>query len=108
MRGPEDVDVEVLWSIEGDAWVGTLGRPDDLSRDAGGAVRHSFEVELLLRATDWHVEMSHVARGAFEREHIQAADPEEAMARAADLLLAFRAKCEAPFDDEREAPPSPG
>ena len=52
--------------------------------------------------------MSHAARGAFEREHIQAADPEEAMARAAELLLAFRAKCEAPFDDEREAPPSPG
>src|SRR4051794_32615457 len=100
MRGPEDVDVEVLWSIEGDAWVGTLGRPDGLS---GAAARHGFEVELLLRATDWHVEMSHVARGAFEREHIQAADPEEAKARAADLLLAFRAKCEAPYNDEREA-----
>ena len=107
MRGPEDVDMEVLWSIEGDAWVGTLGRPDDLPRDAGAAARHGFEVELLLRATDWHVEMSHTARGAFEREHIQAADPEEAKARAADLLLAFRAKCEA-SSDEREAPPSLG
>jgi hypothetical protein len=57
---------------------------------------------LLLRATDWHVEMSRAARGAFEREHIQAADSEEAKARAADLLLAFRAKCETPFDEEPE------
>ena len=108
MNKPAVAASEVLWSIEGDAWVGTLGRPDDLSRDAGAAARHGFEVELLLRATDWHVEMSHTARGAFEREHIQAADPEEAKARAADLLLAFRARCEATFDEEREAPPSLG
>jgi hypothetical protein len=85
------VDVEVLWSMEGDAHVGTLGRPDVLSRDAGAAAHHGFEIELLLRAADWYVEMSHSARRAFKREHIQAADPEEVKARVADWLLASRA-----------------
>src|SRR5215212_2865959 len=50
MNKPPVAASEVLWSIEGDAWVGTLGRPDDLSHDAGAAARHGFEVELLLRA----------------------------------------------------------
>jgi hypothetical protein len=85
-----------------------LGRSDDLSRDARAVTRHCFEVELLIRATDWHVQMSHAARKAFEYEHIQAASPEEAKAKAkaADMLLAFRAKCEAHFDSANEGPPA--
>jgi hypothetical protein len=38
--------------------------------------------------------MSHVARGAFDCEHIQAADADEAKAEAADLLRAFSARIE--------------
>ncbi len=57
-------------------------------------MRDGFEVELLLRATDWHVEMSHEASGGFQREHIQAADADEAKAEAADLLRAFSARIE--------------
>jgi hypothetical protein len=87
MREIAEVEAGVLWSREGDAWAGipAMGSPNH-----GG--RQDFQVELLLRATDWHVEMSHVLRGAFEREYIQAADAEDAKARAANLLLAFRAK----------------
>jgi len=96
--GAEEADV--LWSREGDAWVGILGAGRHSNRDDGWTGRDDFEVELLLRATDWHVEVSYAARGAFEREHIQAGDVEEAKARAADLLHAFRTKCEAPIDDE--------
>ena len=102
MRGPkpEHVTEEVQWSREGDAWVGTLGARDYRSWDEGGMGRDGFEVELLLRATDWHVEVSHAARGACEREHVQAADVEEAKASAADLLRAFRAKSEEANDGD--------
>ena len=84
MHGPIDVSTGVLWSLEGDAWVGV---------PASGS-HQGCEVELLLRATDWHAEMSHAVRGAFEREYIQAADAEEAKTKAADLLLAFKARVE--------------
>ena len=90
MCGPEHTAADVQWSQEGDAWVGTLGARDYPSWDEGGMGHDGFEVELLLRATDWHVEVSHAARGAFEREYIQAADADEAKARAADLLFAFQ------------------
>jgi hypothetical protein len=106
MHGPEHVSEEVQWWQEGDAWLGTLGGRDYPSWDEGGIGRGGFEVEVLLRATDWHIEMSHPAWGAFEREHIQAADAEEAKSRAADLLRAFRAKREAHFDGDREVHPS--
>jgi hypothetical protein len=95
-------EANVLWSREGDAWVGVLGVGKHPNRDDGRPGRNDFEVELLLRATDWQVEVSYAARGAFKREHIQAGDVEEAKAWAADLLHAFRAKCEAPIDDELE------
>ena len=87
MREPEHTAADVWWSQEGDAWVGTLDG------------REGWEVELLLRATDWHIEVSHLARGAFEREHIQAADAEEAKATAADRLRAFWSRCKAPAAD---------
>jgi hypothetical protein len=89
----------MVWSLEGDAWVGVPSTAGQHARGCGD--RHGCEVELLLRATDWHVEMSHVARGEFERQYIQASDAEEAKAKAADLLRAFQAKCEAPIGDER-------
>jgi hypothetical protein len=82
MHEPTEAGTDVLWSQEGDAWVGV---PTSGSR-------RGCEVELLLRATEWHVEMSHAACGAFEREYIQAADADEAKARAADLLFAFQAR----------------
>ena len=82
MHEPTESGTDVLWSQEGDAWVGV---PTSGSRQG-------CEVELLLRATEWHVEMSHAARGAFEREYIHAADADEAKARAADLLFAFQAR----------------
>jgi hypothetical protein len=74
--------------------VGVLGRRDHLSPGAAWTGRDGFEMELLLRATDWHIEESHGASGGFCREHIQAADVEEAKARAADRLCAFRAEVE--------------
>ena len=88
MHGPTDDD-EVLWSREGDAWVGVLRgeRPDG---EAAGHDGH--EVEVLLRAEDWQVEVSHAPSGEFAREHVQAADEEEAKARAADLLRSFRTR----------------
>jgi|SRR4051812_11225345 hypothetical protein len=100
MHEPTGVEPEVVWSQEGDAWVGVLGRWDHASQDAAWAGRDGFEVELLLRATDWHVEVSHDASGGFCREHIQAADAEEAKAKAADLLHAFKAKVEGPIESD--------
>jgi hypothetical protein len=94
MHGALGAEAEVQWSQEGDAWVGVLGADGHADPDTREVGRDSFEVELLLRATDWHVEMSHVARGAFDCEHIQAADADEAKAKATDLLRAFRAKIE--------------
>ena len=89
MHGPIDVSTDVRWSREGDAWIGV-----PVSDDCKAGSRQGCEVELLLRATDWHVEMSHVARGTYEREYIQAANAEEAKTKAANLLLAFRARVE--------------
>lgn len=94
MHGPKGGAAEVLWSREGDAWIGVLGDCNDVSPGTWPTRRQGSEVELLLRATDWHVEMSHAARGAFEREYIQASNAEEAKSKAANLLLAFRAKIE--------------
>jgi hypothetical protein len=94
MRHTKGVDTEVQWSQECDAWVGTFAERDHPSRNPGGAAQDGFEVEVLLRAEDWHVEVSHYASGGFQREHIQAADAEQAKARAADLLRAFRARAE--------------
>src|SRR3954452_10429922 len=105
MHGRVGIEAEVLWWREGDAWVGVFGGHDNPSRDAGGSERTGFEGELLLRATDWHVELSHAARGAFERKHIQAADADEAKARAADLLCTFRAKVEGATDSGRVGQP---
>jgi len=85
-------DAEVLWSQEGDAWVGTLCGKDAPSPDDPGSRRNAFEAELLLRATDWQVEMWHAPHGAFEREHIAAADLAEARVKAATLLCAFRSR----------------
>src|SRR5918997_2509502 len=93
MHGPLDAE-EVRWSREGDAWVGVLGARGDPGWDAGAIREDAFEVEVLLRAEDWHVEVSHAASGGFERRHVRAADAEEAKARAADLLRAFRAGTE--------------
>jgi hypothetical protein len=92
MREPREVDMEVYWSQEGDAWIGTFEEHHKPSRQARVMGQNDFEVEVLLRAEDWHVEVSHYASGQFQREHIQAADAEEAKARAADLLRTFRAK----------------
>ncbi len=88
MRRPAEDD-EVLWSREGDAWVGVLRG----ERPYGEAAGHDgHEVEVLLRAEDWQVEVSHAPSGEFAREHMQAADEDEAKARAAALLRAFRAR----------------
>ena len=106
MHEPRAVEAEVLWSQEGDAWIGVLGASSQPSKETAGTVRDGFEVELLLRATDWHIEVSHAARGAFQREHIQAADLEEAKAKAADLLRAFRTKVERATDSKREDHPT--
>ena len=72
------MDVKVYWSQEGDAWVGTFEEHHRPSRPARVMGQNDFEVEVLLRAEDWHVEVSHYASGQFQREHIQAADAEEA------------------------------
>ena len=66
MHGPLDAE-EVRWSREGDAWVGVLGARGDPGWDAGAIREDAFEVEVLLRAEDWHVEVSHAASGGFER-----------------------------------------
>jgi len=95
-----DAEAEVLWSQEGHAWVGTLCREGDLCLDQPGRRRDAFEVELLLRATDWQVEMWHVARGAFAREHIEAADLAEARVKAATLLCDFKNKVAEACDSE--------
>jgi hypothetical protein len=87
MHGPAD-DEEVVWSREGDAWVGVLGADPEL----GAAGQDGYEVEVLLRAEDWQVEVSHPPSGGFERRQVPAADEDEAKARAADLLRAFRAR----------------
>ncbi len=59
----------------------------------GRAAGHDgHEVEVLLRAEGWQVEVSHAPSGEFAREHVQAADEEEAKARAADLLRSFRTR----------------
>jgi hypothetical protein len=91
MHGPAEDDEEVLWSREGDAWVG-VPRGDGTDPEAGAAGHDGFEVEVLLRAEDWQVEVSHAPSGGFERRQVQAADDEEAKAKAADLLRAFRAR----------------
>ncbi len=88
MHGPVD-DEEVVWSREGDAWVGVLRgeRPDG---EAAGHDGH--EVEVLLRAEDWQVEVSHPPSGGFERRQVRAADEEEAKTKAAGVLREFRAR----------------
>jgi hypothetical protein len=91
MSGRAHGNEDVLWSWEGDAWVGVPRgeRPDG---DAGTAGHDGYEVEVLLRAEDCQVEVSHAPSGEFARKHVQAADEDEAKARAADLLSAFRAR----------------
>src|SRR3954447_367696 len=95
-----DAKAEVLWSQEGDAWVGTLCGEGDSCLDGPGNRRDAFEVELLLRATDWQVEMRHAAHGAFAREHIETADLAEARVTAATLVCDFRNKIAAACDSE--------
>ena len=64
MREPREVDAEVYWSQEGDAWVGTFEEHHQPSRQVRVMGQNDFEVEVLLRAEDWHVEVSHYASGA--------------------------------------------
>ncbi len=90
MHGPAE-DEEVVWSREGDAWVG-VPRGECRDPEAGAAGHDGHEVEVLLRAEGWQVEVSHAPSGEFAREHVQAADEEEAKARAADLLRSFRTR----------------
>jgi hypothetical protein len=89
MSGRNGLAAEVLWSQEGSAWIGVLGETGNPVQGARESAPGGFEVELLLRAEGWHVEMSHTTGEAFECEHIEAEDPEEARAKAADLLCAF-------------------
>jgi len=98
MHEAVDAEAEVLWLQEGDAWVGTLCGEGDPCLDNPGSRRDAFEVELLLRATDWQVEMWQAARGAFAREHIEAADLAEARVKAATLLCDFRNRITAACD----------
>jgi hypothetical protein len=88
----EAEDAEVRWSREGDAWIGVLDGADDPRRagaDRDVAGHDGPEVEVLLRAEDWQVEVSHAACGDFARENLAAADAEEAKAKAAALLRAY-------------------
>ena len=98
MGGPAGDDAEVLWSREGEAWVGVLGGDPDR-----GAVWHDgHEVEVLPRAEDRRVEVSHAPSGGFERRHVRAADDAEPRAKAADLPHAFRTNAGGRVDDDRE------
>ena len=54
-------------------------RPDG---DAGAAGHDDYEVEVLLRAEDWQIEMSHPSSGGFARHHVCAADAEKAASGA--------------------------
>src|SRR5690349_8012060 len=94
MSGRDGLAAEVLWSREGDAWIGVLSDVAQPVQGAGGTALNGFEVELLLRAKGWRVEMLHTAGEAFGCEHIEADGPEQAKAKAADLLYAFRARVE--------------
>ena len=82
-------DEEVLWSREGDAWVGVLRGERPNGEPAG---HDGHEVEVLLRAEDWQVEVSHAPSGGFERRQVPAADEEEAKTKAVDVLREFRAR----------------
>ena len=88
----EEEQAEVIWSQEGDAWIGVFGTPHREIPKGGEISRDAIEVEVLLRAEAWHIELSDPAHGGFEREYVEAADAEEAKAKAANLLRAFRAR----------------
>ena len=94
-------DEGVVWSRESDAGVDVLG-PDGADPDSGAPGHDGHEVEVLPRAEDRQVGVSHAPGGGFERRQVRAADEDEARAEAADPLRAFRTSVEGRVDDDRE------
>ena len=58
MHSPIGVEAEVLWWREGDAWVGVLGRRDDVSPEAAWTGRAGFAVERVASGDDAYARLS--------------------------------------------------
>ena len=65
-------DEGVVWSRESDAGVDVLG-PDGADPDSGAPGHDGHEVEVLPRAEDRQVGVSHAPGGGFERRQVRAA-----------------------------------